>query len=173
MYLGRRSNDYDGGVTHEYMVAVNGGIAALDSRSGTAATAIAWAADRVLAVGSDDVVRAISRGDSTFLDLGGSIATPLPDDLARATAVVAGQSASRSARHDIGRLLVDAGLLQQGAELEPGSVADLAFWSGPDAAIDPDNEQAQQLVAIVRAGRFTEGHPRRGPFPAPPIQAGK
>jgi hypothetical protein len=62
-------------VTHEYVIAIGGRIAGAHGVDGRVATAIAWAADRVLAVGSDDAVRAISRGDSTFLDLGGCAVT--------------------------------------------------------------------------------------------------
>jgi predicted amidohydrolase YtcJ len=41
------------------------------------ATAIAWAEDTILAVGSDEELRAISRGDSQVLDLDGAIVIPL------------------------------------------------------------------------------------------------
>lgn len=62
-------------MTHEFVIAVGGRIAGAAGVDGRAATAIAWAADRILAVGPDDVVRAISRGDSTFLDLAGCTIT--------------------------------------------------------------------------------------------------
>lgn len=71
-------------MTHEYVIAVGGRIQRTADEP-EAATAIAWAADRVLAVGPDELVRAISRGDSTFLDLGGCVVTAAPgadgDDL--------------------------------------------------------------------------------------------
>jgi hypothetical protein len=64
-------------MTHEYVIGL--GARVLTSAHGdpgqAAATAIAWAADRVLAVGSDEAVSAISRGDSIFLDLGGCVVT--------------------------------------------------------------------------------------------------
>ena len=41
------------------------------------ATAIAWAQDTVLIVGSDEEVTGISRGDSTFHELDGSVVVPL------------------------------------------------------------------------------------------------
>jgi predicted amidohydrolase YtcJ len=64
-------------VTHEYVIAVGGHVRG--ATPGTRpATAIAWAADRVLAVGPDDDVRAISRGDSIFLDLAGCVVTAAP-----------------------------------------------------------------------------------------------
>lgn len=72
-------------MTHEYVIASGGRVigaatAAHDMASpdapAPAPTAIAWAADRVLAVGSDDDVRTIPRGDSTFIDLRGYAVTP-------------------------------------------------------------------------------------------------
>lgn len=64
-------------MTHEYVIALGGHVRGAVAESGTQATAIAWAADRVLAVGSDERVRAISRGDSTFLDLEGATVASL------------------------------------------------------------------------------------------------
>ena len=58
-------------MTHEYVIAVGGRIEGAVDSDARQATAIAWAADRVLAVGSDERIRAISRGDSTFIDLAG------------------------------------------------------------------------------------------------------
>lgn len=61
-------------VTHEYTLLLGGivhpGGGAPD------ATALAYAHDTVLAVGSDEEVRAISRGDSRMVDLGGRIVVP-------------------------------------------------------------------------------------------------
>lgn len=62
-------------MTHEYVIGIGGRIAGTDPGAGPAPTAIAWAADAVLAVGSDETVRAISRGDSTFVDLDGCTVT--------------------------------------------------------------------------------------------------
>lgn len=59
------------------MIATGGRIHGGREVGGAVPTAIAWAADVVLAVGPDDVVRAISRGDSTFLALDGCVVTPL------------------------------------------------------------------------------------------------
>jgi hypothetical protein len=60
-------------MTHEYIIALGGRVHAPPGTQADPepATAIAWAADHVLAVGTDDVVRGISRGDSIFLDLDG------------------------------------------------------------------------------------------------------
>jgi len=67
-------------MTHEYVIAVGGHVRGATSGR-QPATAIAWAADRVLAVGPDDVVSAISRGDSIFLDMGGCVVTPATGDV--------------------------------------------------------------------------------------------
>jgi hypothetical protein len=118
------------------------------------ATAIGWAADAILAVGPDEVVRAISRGDSTFLDLGGCVVTPLPTDIDDAVAVVR-RSAPRTT--DIDRVLVEAELLDADASLEPGAPADFAIW-------DLRGRAGPRLKAVVRGGHFTEGDEHRGPF---------
>ena len=76
-------------MTHEYTIAVGGRIGRQGiERAGASVTAIAWAADRVLAVGTDEAVRSISRGDSVFIDLGGCVVTALPTDLDQAKAIV-------------------------------------------------------------------------------------
>lgn len=138
-------------MTHEYIIATNGHIepSTLDEDE---ATALGWADDAVIAVGPDDVVRAISRGDSTFLDLCGCLVTPLPDAPSHADSLVREE---RATGPDVARLLVEAGLLSGDATLEPGAPADLAFWDETG------------LVAIVRGGRFTDSDDRRGPFPSP------
>ncbi len=106
-------------MTHEYVIALGGFIEGAHS-DGPPATAIAWAFDRILAVGPDDVVEAISRGDSLFLDLDGQM---------------------------VRALAVDGP-----ATIDVGAPADLAF------------EADGRVVATLRAGRFTEGDPRAGPF---------
>lgn len=166
-------------MTHEYVIALGGAILGA-SRAGREAShaaghktrredapapsAIGWAADRVLAVGSDEIVRAISRGDSTFLDISGRAVTPLPADTAGAerllrAAVTAGSPFRAT------EVLQRAGLLDPASVLEPGSPADLAFWS-----LDPETTAAAaaeslRIVAVVRAGAFTEGDEHCGPFP--------
>lgn len=137
-------------MTHEYVIALNGHVEP-DPGGESEETALAWAADAVLAVGPDDVVRAISRGDSTFLDLCGCIVTPLPDGPSQADSLIREE---RAVGADVARLLVESGLLSADASLEPGAPADLAFWDDSG------------LVAIVRAGRFIDGDAHRGPFPA-------
>ena len=154
-------------MTHEYVIGLGGRIdlPGLDTGD-TARTAIAWAADRVLAVGRDEVVCSVSRGDSTFLDLGGCVVTALPDDPVRADTLVR-QTTREGARDvDLGALLVGAGLLAPDATLEPGSPADMAFWGAVPGSGGPEGRPALRLVAIVREGVFTEGDEHRGPFPA-------
>ena len=75
-------------MTHEYVIALGGVILPPGPPIDPPSTAIAWAADRVLAIGSDDVVRAISRGDSTFLRLDGCAVTQAPSDIDRAQTAV-------------------------------------------------------------------------------------
>ncbi len=163
-------------MTHEYVIGLGGRIDPRPSGSDeTSCTAIGWAADRVLAVGPDDVVRSISRGDSTFLDLHGCVVTALPDDPERADALV--REATRvDPDLDIGALLTGAGLLGREALLEPGAPADLAFW-GPGAASSrpsgpADRQPECRLVAVVRGGAFTEGDEHRGPFQRPGVVEG-
>jgi len=62
-------------VTHEYTI-LHGGLV-LPGAAVQGAQAIAWAADAVLAIGTDEEVRAISRGDSRFVDLAGRVVIPL------------------------------------------------------------------------------------------------
>jgi hypothetical protein len=152
-------------MTHEYVIALHGRVDT--GMAGTAPTAVAWAADHVLAVGSDDAMRGLSRGDSTFLDLGGCVVTPLPDDLASADALVRAGIRQAGADVDLAALLVRAGLLPADAVIETGSPANLAFW---DTAGGQRDGSTWSLLAAVRGGAFIEGDEHRGPFP--PAEAG-
>ena len=62
-------------MTHEYVLLVGGTVV----RGGGApdASAIAWAADTVIAIGTDAEVRSISRGDSFVVDLRGATVVPI------------------------------------------------------------------------------------------------
>jgi predicted amidohydrolase YtcJ len=62
-------------VTHRYTRLI--GATHLSGRDEPDASAIAWAADTVIALGSDDDVRRTSRGDSHVIDLGGASVVPL------------------------------------------------------------------------------------------------
>ncbi len=147
-------------MTHEYVIA-QGGRVQPHTLGGDDAepTAVAWAADRVLAVGADDLVRSISRGDSTFVDLDGCVVTALPSDLASADTLVREVSLSGVLDPDLGGLFIDAGLLDPDSALEPGSPAELAFWD-----VGPAPAGRTHLVAVVRGGAFTEGDEHYGPF---------
>ena len=136
-------------MTHEYVIALNGHVEP-DPGGDSEETALAWAAGAVLAVGPDAVVRAISRGDSHFLDLCGCLVTPLPEAPSQADALIREERAQGA---DVARLLVESGLLSAEASLEPGTPANLAFWD------------ESGLVAIVRGGHFLDGDSHRGPFP--------
>jgi hypothetical protein len=156
---------YDGRVTHEYVIALSGRI--LGSRAdtdGPPPTAIAWAADRVLAVGSDTEVRAVSRGDSTFLDLRGCAVTPLPRDVSRAEEVLR-QAILADRDVDVWAALAAAGLIDSDSVLEPGSPADLAVWSTDSGLVEPAAAATMRVLAQVRAGAFTEGDAHCGPLP--------
>ena len=150
--IDRASASYAATVTHEYVIATGGviltGASPADPATDPAPTAIAWAADRVLAVGRDGDVRAISRGDSTFLDLGGCVVTAAPSDIAIA------EAAAARTDDDLRRVLADSAQIPVDDRLEPGSTADLAFW-GRD----------RRVIAVVRDGAFTTGDIHTGPFP--------
>jgi len=153
-------------MTHEYTVALGGSVASLVPGPRDAEdTAIAWAAGRVLAVGPDDDVRSISRGDSAFLDLGGCMVTPISVDLERAEAIVLEQPMGDP---DVGSRLVAAGLLDPDASLEPGSPANLAFWATASRPPERSPWRRLGLIAILRDGIFDRGDERRGPFPPLP-----
>ena len=62
-------------MTHEYTILFGGTV--IPGGDKADASAIAWAHDTVLLIGSDDDVRAISRGDSHFVDLNGAYVVPL------------------------------------------------------------------------------------------------
>ena len=57
-------------MTHGYTLLIRGIV--ISGHDEPDVTAIAWAADTVIALGSDDEVRGISRGDSHVIDLGGA-----------------------------------------------------------------------------------------------------
>ena len=71
-------------MTHEYSILTGGVIDGAPASSRP--TAIAWAADTVLAVGGDDEILAISRGDSHVADLRGAIVRPFAGALLEAGA---------------------------------------------------------------------------------------
>jgi hypothetical protein len=64
-------------VTHRYTFLVGGTV--ISGREEPDVSAIAWAADMVIALGSDDEVRGTSRGDSHVVDLAGAIVIGIGD----------------------------------------------------------------------------------------------
>ncbi len=150
-------------MTHEYTIGTGGIVLGSGEPPETPRTAIAWAVDRVLAVGSDDEVRAISRGDSTFIDLNGSVVTPAPDDPAAAQALARSAVEGKRALGTVA-LLEDAGLIPPGSTIETGTLADLAFWSADPGTVPPAAALSVRILGIVRAGAFTQGDEHVGPF---------
>jgi predicted amidohydrolase YtcJ len=126
-------------MTHEYTVATNG-IVLGGSTRGTA-TALAWAEDTILAVGDDTTVRAVSRGDSTFVDLAGR-AVSAGLDPADATEQM--REAVRRGDRELGV-----------AALEPGSPADLLIWSHDPRGLDPGGADLLHVVGTVVGGHLS------------------
>ncbi len=62
-------------MTHLYTILTRGTV--LPARDDAAVTAIAWAGDTVIGLGTDDEVLGLSRGDSRFIDLDGACVIPL------------------------------------------------------------------------------------------------
>ncbi len=120
-------------VTHEYTV-LHGGLV-LPGDGVPAVRAIAWAADAVLAMGTDEEVRAISRGDSRFVDLAGRVVIPLAPDVPPSWPTP--------------------------ATLEVGGPASLAILE-TDPRRGGEGASPLQPVAVVRNGRLVSGSfPRR------------
>jgi hypothetical protein len=141
-------------MTHEYVIGLAGVIGAGGGRL-PVPTAIAWAADRVLAIGSDAEVRAISRGDSIFLDLAGCRVTALPEGLTVPAAGDGDGDGDGDPRVDLRAATGD---------LESGDTADLAFWQAAPGRRGRSVPDRWRLVAVVRSGAFTQGEPHHGPF---------
>jgi len=122
-------------MTHRYTLLVGGTI--LPGGGASEATALAWAEDTVLALGSDAAISGISRGDSHVVDLAGRYVVPLDE--------------GTQARWPVH------------ATLEVGGRADLAILDRdprqPGAGVRP-----LAAVAIVRGGRVVAGRlPGAGP----------
>jgi hypothetical protein len=66
-------------MTHEYTLLVGGNVR--PGGGAPQASAIAWAEDTVLMIGTDEAVRAISRGDSHIVNIAGLEVVPLGDSL--------------------------------------------------------------------------------------------
>jgi hypothetical protein len=153
-------------VTHEYVLATGGvifgapvaasgpaGMAAAIGGSRGRPSAIAWAADRLLAIGSDGEVRAVSRGDSHMVDLHGGAVTALPAEPDEAELRLR-RAVQRGVPFELEELLRP--LLPPGADsqLETGGRADLAIWSHDPLALPPERAMELRIVRVVRGGRL-------------------
>ncbi|MDQ1324127.1 MAG: hypothetical protein QG587_1463, partial [Chloroflexota bacterium] len=121
-------------MTHEYTLLLGGTV--ITGGSGPDAEAIAWAADTVLALGSEMEVRSISRGDSHVVRIPGRFVVPLAP------------GANLTWPTD--------------ATLEIGGPADLAVLAGDPrvaTSMEGASSQSVEVVAIVRAGRVETGWP--------------
>ncbi len=152
-------------MTHEYTILYDAVVLTGDEAC-PRATALAWAADTLLAVDDTATVRAISRGDSRFIALPGRLITPVPDRP---------DTVERSLREAVGMADttgVEAILasLRRLAPTDPvrclqiGELADLAIWSADPAALAPREAASLRIEAIVLGGRFTRGDPIHGPY---------
>jgi len=116
-------------VTHEYTLLIRGTI--ISGREEADVSAIAWAADTVIALGSDDEVRGTSRGDSRVIDLAGAIVVGL------------GEGPDAHWPPD--------------ATLEVGGRADLAVLGSDPRRIDAPGGRRLPALAVVRGGRVVAG----------------
>lgn len=125
-------------MTHLYTLLVGGTV--IPGGDKPDASAIAWAADTVIAIGGDEEIRAISRGDSHLIDLRGAIVVPL---------AAAGKDADATWPAD--------------ATLEVGGRADLAVLNSDPrraharAHARPATDSTPRALALVRGGRIVKG----------------
>ena len=122
-------------MTHRYTLLIRGTV--ISGRNEPDVSAIAWAEDTVIALGSDDDVRGISHGDSHVIDLGGASVVPL------------GAGADACWPSD--------------ARLEIGGRADLAVLASDPRSLDARARKRLSALALVRGGRVVAG---RLPKPA-------
>jgi len=132
-------------VTHQYTLLIGGTV--ISGRDEPDVSAIAWAADTVIALGSDDDVRGASRGDSHVIDLKGASVVALGD----------GPDAQ----------------WPPDATLEVGGRADLAVLESDPRRIDAPAGQWLSALALVRCGRVVAGRlpaePRHRARPKAPL----
>jgi predicted amidohydrolase YtcJ len=116
-------------VTHRYTLLIRGTV--ISGRDEPDVSAIAWAADTVIALGNDDDVSGTSRGDSHVIDLRG--------------ASVVGLGEGPAARWP------------PDATLEVGGRADLAVLEGDPRLMDAHAQHQLSPLALVRGGRVVAG----------------
>jgi hypothetical protein len=123
-------------VTHRYTLLIRGTV--ISGRDEPDVSAIAWAADTVIALGNDDDVRRTSRGDSHVIDLRG------------ASVVALGEGLDARWPPD--------------ATLEVGGRADLAALASDPRQVDVPAGHRLAALALVRGGRVVAGRlPRETP----------
>jgi predicted amidohydrolase YtcJ len=116
-------------VTHRYTLMIRGTV--ISGRDEPDVSAIAWAADTVIALGNDDEVRGTSRGDSHVIDLGG------------ASVVALGEGPDVCWPPD--------------TTLEVGGRADLAVLESDPRLIDGPAGRRLSALALVRGGHVVAG----------------
>lgn len=116
-------------MTHRYTILIRGIV--ISGRDEPAVSAMAWAEGTVIALGSDDDVRAVSRGDSHIIDLDG------------ASVVALGEGPDACWPPD--------------ATLEVGGRADLAVLDIDPRRINAPAGQRLAATALVRGGRVVAG----------------
>lgn len=115
-------------MTHGYTILLGGTV--LPGLDAPAVSAIAWAGDTVIGLGSDDDVRGLSRGDSQFVDLAGAYVVPLGP--------------------------LTGTLWPPAATLEIGDRADLVILASDPRLDDPGGGRAP-TVALIRGGHVAAG----------------
>jgi predicted amidohydrolase YtcJ len=123
-------------VTHLYTLLLGGTV--ITGRDEPDASAIAWAADTVIAIGTDDEVRRTSRGDSRVIDLGGAVVLPLDETGGArwppaATLEVGGRADLVLLEHDPRRAVVPAGRRLSTIALVRGGVVVAGHLPGAEA----------------------------------------
>jgi predicted amidohydrolase YtcJ len=116
-------------MTHRYTLLIRGTV--ISGRDEPDVSAIAWAADTVIALGSDDDVCGTSRGDSHVIDLGG------------ASVVALGEGPDAR--------------WPPSATLEVGGRADLAVLESDPRLMDTHAQHRLSALALVRGGRLVAG----------------
>ena len=114
-------------MTHRYTILTGGLV--LPGADEAPVTAIAWAGDTVIALGDDEAMLSLSRGDSRFVDLEGASVIPLGEG--------------------------DPGW-PVGAMLEVGGRADLAILAS-DPRPRYEVGERPSVVAVIRGGRVVSG----------------
>ncbi len=125
-------------MTHEYVVLVGGRVIQGGGRPDV--SAVAWAADTILALGTDDEVRSISRGDSRLVSIVGATIIPIADPLNPAW--------SSDGRLDVGGR-ADVAVLDR----DPRTRGDAG--SGDAGARDPGS--TPRVIAVIAGGRVVRG----------------